>query len=138
MVYFHDAKVRKIIGSCKQNGKKPVFFRGIFHPVFHEKYGALYVHRIVTCDLRQSVLRTSVLNFQKTKQNLKLFLAAFSGSHHRPSIIRALQAYFRDRLKGDKESCDHSLACLNITLSLITLSLFPSFYLYKAFEGWRD
>jgi hypothetical protein len=34
---FHVAKVRIYFGPCKQNAKKPVFFGGIFHPIFAKK-----------------------------------------------------------------------------------------------------
>ena len=37
---FHVAKVRIYFGPCKQNAKKPVFFGGIFHPIFAKKIPA--------------------------------------------------------------------------------------------------
>ena len=39
---FHVTKVLKKIESCKQNGKKLVFFGGIFHPVFCKQHPSAF------------------------------------------------------------------------------------------------
>ena len=45
---FHVAKVRIYFGPCKQNAKKPVFFGGIFHPIFTKKYPLNHILSFLT------------------------------------------------------------------------------------------
>ena len=45
---FHVAKVRIYFGPCKQNAKKPVFFGGIFHPIFARKYPLKHILSFLT------------------------------------------------------------------------------------------